>query len=608
MQENNSTVNIAGTNYVSNINPIYYGLLGGITEKFVDKSLAEIIAKTTLPGGTIIASTINLIKDPDNPGKVIVSTVAASGIIYFATAAYGSIAVAATEVIIGSALTTLGIVASPIILSVAAIGTVAVGTTLIGNELQSLIYNYLDNVENFDFYSPEIVGTITKDEFIAQSASNDPNFCKNIFPDYVNYRQITEIKSGSESFLYNQLTKDATVSSANEKDAAEVILKTTDAKKLTLNNQTYNISNLNNLELRNAIDGIDKVSFLLSNITIYTGEEIDLGSKGIYKVKSGDTLSTIAQNNGYVTKDLVKLNPWLFDDGRIKFNYPDKVLIKEGTVISDNHDHTLNGTNADDILKDHNGGNDILNGNAGNDYLEGGTGNDTLQGGEGYDTYISGNGDTISDSDGSGEVLLGNEHLDGGEKKTIKHIEVTTTNFTKTYIYCECKTVTKWSEVETTELPDTEDDYYIDKSTGTKYILNNSNLQVISSAGTITINNFSDGDLGIHLTSTEKIDKKEISKEVFLEEDFCSPLVLDLNGNGTSSTRLNESSVYFDMDGDGFKERTAWVESGDGLLVLDKNANGTIDNGTELFGNFTQLADGNSVMNIRYIKIDKEVA
>ncbi len=173
-----------------------------------------------------------------------------------------------------------------------------------------------------------------------------------------------------------------------------------------------------------------------------------------------------------------------------------------------------------------------------------------FDGGSGFDTYIAHNGDFISDDDGLGAVYLGIEHLDGGVKETIKHIEVTTTNFTKTFIYCECETVTKWSDVETDEWIE-EEEFYVDKATGTKYILNGSSLSVISSSGSITINNFSDGDLGINLSETESIDKKEITKEVFLEEDFCSPLVLDLNGNGINSTRLNESTVYFDMDGDG---------------------------------------------------------
>lgn len=63
-------------------------------------------------------------------------------------------------------------------------------------------------------------------------------------------------------------------------------------------------------------------------------------------------------------------------------------------------------------------------------------------------------------------------------------------------------------------------------------------------------------------------------------------IVIDLNKNGITSTKLN-NTVYFDHDNNGFKEATAWIEKDDGLLALDKNGNGKIDNGNELFGDKT---------------------
>ena len=70
------------------------------------------------------------------------------------------------------------------------------------------------------------------------------------------------------------------------------------------------------------------------------------------------------------------------------------------------------------------------------------------------------------------------------------------------------------------------------------------------------------------------------------------PLILDLNGDGVKTTDLTGSTTHFDLDANGFAERVGWVSASDGLLVLDRNGNGKIDDGTELFGDRTLLQDG----------------
>ena len=69
------------------------------------------------------------------------------------------------------------------------------------------------------------------------------------------------------------------------------------------------------------------------------------------------------------------------------------------------------------------------------------------------------------------------------------------------------------------------------------------------------------------------------------------PFVLDLDGDGIETVSA-DGSVLFDHDGNGMRTGTGWVGSDDGLLVLDRNGNGAIDNGTELFGNDTALSGG----------------
>ncbi len=67
------------------------------------------------------------------------------------------------------------------------------------------------------------------------------------------------------------------------------------------------------------------------------------------------------------------------------------------------------------------------------------------------------------------------------------------------------------------------------------------------------------------------------------EFQAIDPLIIDVDGNGFDLTSADEG-VIFDIDGDGKEEKTAVTKGEDGMLALDKNGNGLIDNGKELFG------------------------
>jgi hypothetical protein len=96
------------------------------------------------------------------------------------------------------------------------------------------------------------------------------------------------------------------------------------------------------------------------------------------------------------------------------------------------------------------------------------------------------------------------------------------------------------------------------------------------------------------LTADTQLDNLTIEQLDLLGTE--TPIVLDLNGDGVRTLSI-AAGVQFDIAADGSAAHTGWVSSTDGLLVMDRNADGSINDGSELFGSATTLADGSKAAN-----------
>ncbi len=89
------------------------------------------------------------------------------------------------------------------------------------------------------------------------------------------------------------------------------------------------------------------------------------------------------------------------------------------------------------------------------------------------------------------------------------------------------------------------------------------------------------------------IQQRELNLELQVKPvpQKTDPLALDLAGNGFHTRGLADS-VSFDLNGDGQQQRISAPSGDDALLALDRNQNGRIDDGRELFGDQNGASNG----------------
>jgi YD repeat-containing protein len=60
------------------------------------------------------------------------------------------------------------------------------------------------------------------------------------------------------------------------------------------------------------------------------------------------------------------------------------------------------------------------------------------------------------------------------------------------------------------------------------------------------------------------------------------PIAIDLDGDGFAFIDVDDSNVFFDVNGDGWRRRTSWIGPQDGFLAIDRDGDGKIGSGREI--------------------------
>lgn len=83
-------------------------------------------------------------------------------------------------------------------------------------------------------------------------------------------------------------------------------------------------------------------------------------------------------------------------------------------------------------------------------------------------------------------------------------------------------------------------------------------------------------------TTTKDAASEEDNSDCSDPDGMCDPIVIDLKGDGIELVELPDSTAFFDINGDGYRNNVGWVAASDALLAYDKNEDGIICEADEI--------------------------
>lgn len=113
--------------------------------------------------------------------------------------------------------------------------------------------------------------------------------------------------------------------------------------------------------------------------------------------------------------------------------------------------------------------------------------------------------------------------------------------------------------------------YYYEETEDTSY----------TTKGTVKCADGREINFNLNLNMSRSFQEYYEENYAVLEASMCDPLVINLDGNIAG---LSDQTFRFDIDGDGEVDEINRLSKGSGYLALDKNGDGKVNDGTELFG------------------------